>query len=91
MCNAITPAEPHGCVLKKHIRSYMLDPKQMPLHCLAPLIPCLYPLYSILAMQLPPPSACSVPAVHSDMCILRVRRTHLAQDALEEVARQVSG
>ncbi|PNH05535.1 Ubiquitin-protein ligase E3A, partial [Tetrabaena socialis] len=38
---------------------------------------------------LPTPADCSVPAVHSDMCILRVRRTHLVDDALAEIGRQV--
>ena len=29
-----------------------------------------------------------MPGVHSDMCIVRVRRTHLVEDALSEVGRQ---
>ncbi|KAJ9519970.1 hypothetical protein QJQ45_014702 [Haematococcus lacustris] len=40
--------------------------------------------------SLPAPAECSVPGSHSDMCILRVRRTHLAEDALEEIGRQAS-
>ncbi|KAG2436520.1 hypothetical protein HXX76_006818 [Chlamydomonas incerta] len=38
--------------------------------------------------ELAPPSRCAVPGVHSDMCIVRVRRSHLVEDALEEVGRQ---
>ncbi|GFR50165.1 hypothetical protein Agub_g12331, partial [Astrephomene gubernaculifera] len=39
-------------------------------------------------LELPSPSECPMPGVHSDMCILRVRRTHLVEDALAEVGRQ---
>ncbi|GLC36844.1 hypothetical protein PLESTB_000776500 [Pleodorina starrii] len=38
--------------------------------------------------QLPSPAECSVPGVHSDMCIVRVRRTALVADAVEELGRQ---
>ncbi len=31
-----------------------------------------------------------MPGTHSDMCIIRVRRTHLVEDALDEITRQVS-
>lgn len=48
-----------------------------------PPTPCCY-----CRPQLAPPSRCSVPGVHSDMCIVRVRRSHLVEDALEEVGRQ---
>lgn len=37
---------------------------------------------------LPPPHACSMPGTHSDMCIMRVRRLELVNDALDELARQ---
>ncbi|EFJ48337.1 hypothetical protein VOLCADRAFT_81197 [Volvox carteri f. nagariensis] len=40
-------------------------------------------------VRLPRPSECAMPGVHSDMCIVRVRRTHLVEDALEELGRQV--
>ncbi|MEW5310744.1 MAG: hypothetical protein WDW38_002511 [Sanguina aurantia] len=38
--------------------------------------------------QLPSPELCDVPEVHSDMCILRVRRSRLMEDALSEIGRQ---
>lgn len=37
---------------------------------------------------LPRPEISGFPATHPDMCILRVRRGHLLEDALDEVARQ---
>jgi len=40
------------------------------------------------SMNLPPPEASGVPATHPDMCIIRVRRTHLLEDGLAEVGRQ---
>uniref|UniRef100_A0A061R666 Ubiquitin-protein ligase E3 A n=1 Tax=Tetraselmis sp. GSL018 TaxID=582737 RepID=A0A061R666_9CHLO len=39
-------------------------------------------------MNLPVPSRCGVPERHQDHCIVRVRRTHILADALEEIARQ---
>ncbi|GLI67883.1 hypothetical protein VaNZ11_012174, partial [Volvox africanus] len=42
-------------------------------------------------IELPPPSECPMPGVHSDMCIVRVRRTHLVEDALGELGRQARG
>ncbi|MEW5307247.1 MAG: hypothetical protein WDW36_009655 [Sanguina aurantia] len=38
--------------------------------------------------QLPSPELCDVPEAHSDMCILRVRRSRLVGDALAEIGRQ---
>lgn len=38
--------------------------------------------------QLPRPEHSGIPATHSDMCILRIRRNHLTEDALDEIARQ---
>lgn len=38
--------------------------------------------------MLAPPEFCGVPGEHPDRCILRVRRSHLMVDALEEIARQ---
>eukprot|EP00873_Tetraselmis_striata_P010062 jgi/Tetstr1/430326/TSEL_020151.t1 len=40
------------------------------------------------SMCLPTPNACGVPERHQDHCILRVRRTHIMPDALEEISRQ---
>lgn len=40
------------------------------------------------SMHLPRPADCNMPGVHSDMCIVRVRRHHLVEDALDEIARQ---
>ena len=40
------------------------------------------------SMNLPPPAASGVPATHPDMCIVRVRRCHLVEDGLAEIARQ---
>jgi len=40
------------------------------------------------SMNLPPPSESGVPATHPDMCIVRVRRCHLLEDGLGEIARQ---
>mmetsp|Transcript_26937 Transcript_26937/g.75892 ORF Transcript_26937/g.75892 Transcript_26937/m.75892 type:complete len:1891 (+) Transcript_26937:162-5834(+) len=40
------------------------------------------------SLMLPTPQDCGVPERHQDHCILRVRRTHILEDALEEVARQ---
>ena len=40
------------------------------------------------SMNLPPPHASGVPGAHPDMCILRVRRCHLVDDGLSEIARQ---
>lgn len=39
-------------------------------------------------MHLPRPAECQVQGTHSDMCIVRVRRHHLVEDALDEIARQ---
>ena len=41
------------------------------------------------SLQLPPPSVCSVAESHPDMCIVRVRRNHLVEDAMDEIARQL--
>jgi hypothetical protein len=41
-----------------------------------------------VGLQLPPPSQCTMPGTHSDMCIVRVRRYNLIEDALDEIARQ---
>ncbi|KAK9818463.1 hypothetical protein WJX74_005654 [Apatococcus lobatus] len=41
------------------------------------------------SMNLPRPADSGVPAVHPDMCIVRIRRNHLLEDALDEVARQL--
>jgi ubiquitin-protein ligase E3 A len=40
------------------------------------------------SLGLPQPDDSGFPAFHPDMCILRVRRGHLLEDALDEVARQ---
>lgn len=40
------------------------------------------------SLQLPCPEDSGIPASHSDMCILRIRRNHLTEDALGEIARQ---
>lgn len=40
------------------------------------------------SMHLPQPADCQVQGTHSDMCIVRVRRNHLVEDALDEIARQ---
>lgn len=40
------------------------------------------------SMHLPRPADCQVQGTHSDMCIVRVRRNHLVEDALDEIARQ---
>lgn len=40
------------------------------------------------SLGLPTPDDSGFPATHPDMCILRVRRGHLLEDALNEVARQ---
>jgi len=40
------------------------------------------------SMHLPRPADCQVAGTHSDMCIVRVRRNHLLEDALDEIARQ---
>jgi hypothetical protein len=40
------------------------------------------------SMHLPRPAECQVQGTHSDMCIVRVRRNHLLEDALDEIARQ---
>eukprot|EP00803_Ostreobium_quekettii_P007034 evm.model.scf_2582.1 EVM.evm.TU.scf_2582.1 scf_2582:2859-15247(+) len=40
------------------------------------------------SLQLPRPEHSGIPATHSDMCILRIRRNHLTEDALDEIARQ---
>lgn len=40
------------------------------------------------SMNLPKPEDSGVPATHPDMCILRIRRNHLVEDALDEIARQ---
>eukprot|EP00879_Flechtneria_rotunda_P005191 GHRR01005473.1.p1 GENE.GHRR01005473.1~~GHRR01005473.1.p1 ORF type:complete len:1380 (+),score=526.24 GHRR01005473.1:240-4379(+) len=40
------------------------------------------------SMSLPCPAECNVQGTHSDMCIVRVRRNHLVEDALDEIARQ---
>jgi hypothetical protein len=42
------------------------------------------------SMNLPPPENCGVPPEHAEMCILRVRRNHLMEDALAEISRQRS-
>eukprot|EP00798_Chlamydomonas_sp_ICE-L_P023306 gene23306-30543_t len=41
--------------------------------------------------SLPSPSDCPMPGVHSDMSIVRVRRTHLLCDAMAEIGRQFKG
>lgn len=40
------------------------------------------------SMCLPTPTSCGVPERHQDHCIIRVRRTHILLDALEEISRQ---
>lgn len=40
------------------------------------------------SLQLPRPEDSDIPATHMDMCIIRVRRNHLVEDALNEIARQ---
>lgn len=40
------------------------------------------------SFSLPSPSQCTMPGTHSDMCIVRVRRTRLVEDALSEISRQ---
>lgn len=40
------------------------------------------------SLGLPSPEESGFPATHPDMCILRVRRGHLLEDALSEVSRQ---
>jgi hypothetical protein len=40
------------------------------------------------SMHLPRPAECQVAGTHSDMCIVRVRRNHLVEDALDEISRQ---
>ena len=40
------------------------------------------------SLQLPKPDDSGIPATHMDMCIIRVRRNHLVEDALNEIARQ---
>lgn len=40
------------------------------------------------SLNLPAPEESGFPATHPDMCILRIRRNHLLEDALDEVARQ---
>ncbi|QDZ25602.1 RCC1-like regulator of chromosome condensation protein [Chloropicon primus] len=37
---------------------------------------------------MPTPESCGIDPNHSDACILRIRRTHIMQDALEEIGRQ---
>lgn len=46
------------------------------------------PLWKQGSLGLPAPQDSGFPATHPDMCILRVRRGHLVEDALAEVARQ---
>ena len=41
------------------------------------------------ASSMPAPESCGIDPIHSDACILRIRRSHLMQDALEEIGRQV--
>lgn len=45
-------------------------------------------LHQTQSIELLPPSQCGVPAEHPDLCIIRVRRDHLVEDALDELARQ---
>ena len=40
------------------------------------------------ASSMPAPESCGIDPIHSDACILRIRRSHLMQDALEEIGRQ---
>lgn len=40
------------------------------------------------SLQLPRPEESGIPETHMDMCIIRVRRNHLVEDALNEIARQ---
>ena len=40
------------------------------------------------SLNLPHPEESGFPATHPDMCILRIRRNHLLEDALNEIARQ---
>ncbi|GAX82001.1 hypothetical protein CEUSTIGMA_g9429.t1 [Chlamydomonas eustigma] len=44
---------------------------------------------SVDSFSLPLPMNCNMPGSHSDMCILRVRRNHLVEDALSEISRQL--
>lgn len=47
-----------------------------------------YQIVHASLLQLPRPADCNMPGQHSDMCIVRVRRNHLVEDALDEIARQ---
>lgn len=40
------------------------------------------------SLNLPTPEESGFPAVHPDMCIVRIRRNHLLEDGLNEIARQ---
>lgn len=45
-------------------------------------------LHPTQSIEHPQPHLCGVPGEHPDLCILRVRRDHLVEDALDELARQ---
>lgn len=47
-----------------------------------------FPACPLCAGELLPPQHCGVPPTHQDFCIVRARRTHLLEDALEEISRQ---
>ncbi|KAL6774573.1 hypothetical protein ACKKBG_A25530 [Auxenochlorella protothecoides x Auxenochlorella symbiontica] len=40
------------------------------------------------SLNLPAPEDSGFPGTHPDMCIVRIRRNHLLEDALDEIARQ---
>lgn len=40
------------------------------------------------SLNLPTPEESGFPHLHPDMCIVRIRRNHLLEDALDEIARQ---
>eukprot|EP00210_Caulerpa_lentillifera_P008643 g8243.t1 len=40
------------------------------------------------SLQLPRPEECEISGISLDLCILRVRRNHLIEDALNEISRQ---
>jgi hypothetical protein len=41
------------------------------------------------SLQLPAPVNCSFRDRHPDMCVVRVRRNHLVEDAMDEISRQL--
>ena len=41
------------------------------------------------SLQLPAPVNCQFRDRHPDMCVVRVRRNHLVEDAMDEISRQL--